>query len=160
MSRPPIWNWKAAVLSATLRAPVFLLVNLQAGRWAALAAFQTELVYRLVASGFYGAFTEYCATLRPERVGTIAALVGVPAVAHSAEFAVHRLAGTANVTGSILASIVVSMVTTNVMLTFMRRGLLLSASSSSLGADLARVWGPVRVHALRRLADRLHGRSL
>jgi hypothetical protein len=52
------WNWKSAVLSSLLRASLFFATNLAAGLPAAIAAMKTELVFRGVTSGFYGALTE------------------------------------------------------------------------------------------------------
>jgi hypothetical protein len=52
------WNWKSAVLSSLLRASLFFVTNLVAGLPAAIAAMKTELVFREITSGFYGALTE------------------------------------------------------------------------------------------------------
>jgi hypothetical protein len=52
------WNWKSAVLSSLLRATLFFATNLAAGLPAAIAAMKTELVFRGITSGFYGALTE------------------------------------------------------------------------------------------------------
>jgi hypothetical protein len=54
----PRWNWKSALLSSILRASLFFATNLSAGFPAAMAALKTELVFRAVTSGFYGALTE------------------------------------------------------------------------------------------------------
>ncbi len=117
------WNWKSALLSAALRAPIFFLVNLQAGLGAAVDALVTELAYRVVAAGFFGAMTEWFARLPPGRGSTLGALVVLPAIAHIVEYVVHTQAGTAIVGLAVLASVGVSVATTAVSLAVMRRGL-------------------------------------
>src|SRR5262252_8460545 len=60
------WNWKSALLSSILRAAIFFFANLSAGLPAAFAALQTELVFRCVTSGFYGALTDaFCEAEHP-----------------------------------------------------------------------------------------------
>ena len=130
-----VWNWKSALFSALGRAPIFFAANLQSGSRAALAAFTTELVYRAVTAGFYGALTGYFARLPARRFGTLAALVTLPALAHSMEYLVHWFAGTPHITTAIVASIAVSACTTRISLFLMRRGLFVAGRQSML-ADL------------------------
>jgi len=49
------WNWKAALLSAMLRAPLFLLATLRQGLEAVSIAVFAEAVYSAAISGCYGA---------------------------------------------------------------------------------------------------------
>ncbi len=128
------WNWKSALLSATSRALLFFLANLSAGLHPAIAAAQTEFLYRAVAAGFYGSLTEQFARRRASRGMTIAAVLTVPAVAHGVEFLVHHASGTPRLGTALLASIAFSLVTTRFNLFAMRRGLLLG--SRPLSSDV------------------------
>lgn len=134
------WNYKAAVLSAVVRGHIFLLANLSAGADAAVAAFGTELWFRLLTSGFYGALTQAFSRIEPARASTLGALIVVPVVSHSLELAVHRWRGTEQLTASIAASIAFTVVSTSFNLFAMRRGaLVVGAGSRSLLDDLRAV---------------------
>lgn len=130
-----VWNWKSALVSAMMRAPIFFAVNLQAGLDAATAAFVTEFAYRVCSAGFYGALTAYFARRRRQRAATIQALIVLPALAHSVEYLVHWLAGTPHIATAIGGSIAISMATTRLSLFLMRRGLFV-AGGQSFAADV------------------------
>ena len=98
------WNWKSAVLSSWFRAAIFFFVNLTAGWPAAVAAMSTELVFRGITSGFYGAISEGFAEAEPPWAAGVCMMVAVPAVNHSLEFAVHWSRGTQKLMPSIAAS--------------------------------------------------------
>ena len=146
-----LWNWKSALVSAIGRAPIFFIANLPSGRTAALAAFATEFVYRVVAAGFYGALTEWFATRRSRQGATVAALVVLPTLAHSVEYLVHAVAGTPQIATAMAGSIAASVLTTRFSLFVMRRGLFVSGGQSfaadvreltRLSADgAASMWG-------------------
>jgi hypothetical protein len=131
-----LWNWKAAVLSPLCRAPLFFVINLQSGLAAAIAAFCTELIYRSIAAGVYGALTQQFTRIRNERMALCLAGVIVPAISHGVEYAVHRWAGTPRVGESVLASVVMTLATTQASLFAMRRGLFLAGpEQATLSAD-------------------------
>lgn len=130
-----VWNWKSALVSAMMRAPIFFAVNLQAGLDAAAAAFVTEFIYRVCSAGFYGALTAYFARRRQQRAATIQALVMLPTLAHSVEYLVHWLAGTPHIATAIGGSIAISVATTRISLLLMRRGLFM-AGGQSFAADV------------------------
>src|SRR5262245_23393672 len=72
------WNWKSALLSSLLRSAIFFFANLSAGLPAALAATETELFFRAISSGFYGALTESFCEARPPWAATLAVAVFLP----------------------------------------------------------------------------------
>jgi hypothetical protein len=134
------WNWKAAVLSSTVRALIFFCVNLTAGLHAAFAALLTELIYRGAASGFYGAITEGFRFAEPEWAASLVVMILLPLTGHSTEFVVHFLRGTANLKTSILASVCFTAVSTLFNLYAMRRGVLITgAGQQTLTSDLKRM---------------------
>jgi hypothetical protein len=155
------WNWKAAVLSSSVRALIFFAANLPAGAHAALAALVTELAFRGVASGFYGALTEAFRFAEPEWAASLVAMILLPLTGHSVEFAIHLLRGTVKLRASIIASVCFTAVSTLFNLYAMRRGALITGEGQqTLGSDMKRmprlvagflIFGPL---AARRLIAR------
>jgi hypothetical protein len=134
------WNYKSAVLSTILRAALFFATNLSAGLAAATAAAITDLSFRFILSGFYGALTQALRCLKPPAYGTLAAFVLLPATAHTVEWLVHRWRGTTMLAASIAASFALTAVSTVFTLIAMRRGLLIvGEGAGSLLADLRRM---------------------
>ena len=134
------WNWKSAVLSSLLRATIFFFTNLVVGWHAALGAMLAELVFRFVTSGFYGAITESFSLARPAWAATMVAIVALPFLAHSMEFAVHWVRGTPNLGLSIATSVIFTTLSTAFNLYAMRRGVLVTRrNSKSLRHDLSQI---------------------
>jgi hypothetical protein len=134
------WNWKSAVLSSLLRASLFFVTNLSAGLPAALAAMQTELVFRGITSGFYGALTEAFREAEPAWEAALTVMVLLPLANHSIELLVHWMRGTQKLLPSILASMILTAFSTLFNFYVMRRGALIVGSGrGSLGADLLRL---------------------
>jgi hypothetical protein len=102
------WNWKSAVLSSLLRASLFFATNLVAGLPAAIAAMKTELVFRGITSGFYGALTEAFREAEPPWEAALTVMFLLPAANHSIELLVHWLRGTQKLFPSILASVILT----------------------------------------------------
>jgi hypothetical protein len=131
------WNWKSAVLSSLLRATLFFATNLTAGLPAAFAAMRTELVFRAITSGFYGALTENFREVEPPWAAAITVMILLPIANHSLEFVVHWLRGTRNLASSIVASVILTAFSTVFNLFVMRRGaLIVGEGRQSLAADL------------------------
>lgn len=134
------WNWKAALLSGISRSTLFFLVNLPAGGHAARQAFVTELVYRGMTAGFYGAMTQGFRHASPPLLASVTVMLLLPAVSHSIEACVHALRGTPNLAGSITASVLFTIASTAFNLFAMRRGAFIVGSDrESLGRDLRRM---------------------
>jgi hypothetical protein len=134
------WNWKSALLSSLFRAAIFFFTNLAAGLPAAMAAMSTELVFRGITSGFYGALTEGFSDAEPAWAAALAATVVLPLTGHSMELAVHWLRGTRNLAPSITASVVFTALSTLFNLYAMKRGaLIVGAGRGSLAEDLRRM---------------------
>jgi hypothetical protein len=131
------WNWKSAACSAATRGFVFCSVNLAAGPDAALRALLTEFALRGATAGFYGAITQALSGARPAWAGSLSAIVILPLLAHTAEFLVHRLAGTERLGASIGTSVAFTAVTTLFNSFAMRHGVLtVGEHSRSFGDDL------------------------
>jgi hypothetical protein len=125
-----------------VRAVIFFAANLTAGRFEALAAMAREFIFRAAASGFYGGMTESFRAAQPRWAATLTALVLLPVLNHSAEFALHWSLGTANLKTSISASVMFTVFSTGFNLFAMRRGVLItSGKPQSLSRDLVMVPG-------------------
>ncbi len=134
------WNWKSALLSSILRAGLFFATNLSAGLPAAVAALKTELVFRGVTSGFYGALTETFREAEPPWAAALTVMVLLPVANHSIELLVHWMRGTQNLVSSILASMILTAFSTSFNFYVMRRGaLIVGHGRHSLGKDLLRL---------------------
>jgi hypothetical protein len=134
------WNWKSAVISSLFRASIFFAANLSAGADAARAAFLTELVYRGLTAGFYGAITQAFRDARPAWAGMVAAMILLPAVSHFLEFVVHWIRGTPRLAESLLLSVAFTALSTSFNLFAMRQGALtVGVGSSPLCRDLRRM---------------------
>jgi hypothetical protein len=134
------WNWKSALLSSILRASLFFATNLTAGLPAAVAAMKTELVFRGVTSGFYGALTEAFREAEPSWAAAVTVMILLPLANHSVELFVHWMRGTQRLLASILASMILTAVSTLFNFYVMRRGtLIVGTGRSSLGTDLLRL---------------------
>lgn len=134
------WNWKSAILSSLLRASVFFAANISAGLPAAVAALCTELAFRGITSGFYGALTEAFCDVEPAWAAGITVMILLPLANHSIELLVHWLRGTHNLAASIVASVALTAVSTLFNLYAMRRGtLIVGAGRHSLMRDLLRL---------------------
>ena len=134
------WNWKSSLLSSACRALIFLATNLPVGLQPGLQAMLTEFVFRGVASGVFGSMTQAFSRARPARLSTSVALIGLPILSHSAEFLVHRAAGTPRLGTSMAVSIAFSVLTTAFNLFAMRRGaLIVGAGERPLTEDLRRI---------------------
>ncbi|MGE0447920.1 MAG: hypothetical protein AB7P99_22045 [Vicinamibacterales bacterium] len=116
------WNYKSAILSATLRAGVFFAANLPSGAEAATLAMAVEFVFRFSTAGFYGALTQAFRRVEPALHGTLAAMILLPGVAHSLEAVVHLAAGTPRLRDSMAASLMLTALSTSFNLFAMRRG--------------------------------------
>jgi hypothetical protein len=133
------WNWKSAILSSAIRSTLFFAANLSAGPDAARAAFFTELAFRCITAGFYGALTQAFRRAHPAWTGTVGAMVLLPLTTHLLEFLVHWLRGTAHLAASVTVSVAFTWLSTCFNLFAMRRGaLIVGAGSASIWNDLAR----------------------
>jgi hypothetical protein len=134
------WNWKSALLSSLFRAAIFFAANLTAGLPGATSAMTTELLFRGITSGFYGALTEGFRDVEPPGAAALSVMVLLPLTNHSMEFLVHWMRGTPNLAPSIAASVFFTALSTLFNLYAMRRGVLIVGSGrSSLRQDLVRM---------------------
>jgi hypothetical protein len=132
-----IWNWKAAIMSAIYRAPIFFLTTLKAGWRPALSAMLLEGLFRAFTSGFYGAITQALRSMEPLWLAIFIISVILPGVVQGLDFIVHWIRGTPNGLTGVLVSIIVTGVASLFNWFAMRRGTLLTGGEGqSFAADL------------------------
>lgn len=104
---------------------------------AAFAAMRTELFFRAVSSGFYGALTESFREAEPPWAATLTVAILLPLANHSLEFLVRWMRGTRKLLPSIISSVCFTLASTLFNFYAMRRGaLVVGEGRSSLAHDL------------------------
>ena len=131
------WNWKSAASSSLIRGMIFFFANLAAGWRAAVGAMAAEYCYRALTSGFYGAMSQHFSLVEPEWQGAFAAMILLPILSHSMEFAVHFLRRTPHLNASIISSLCFTAISTLFNIYAMRRGTMtVGQNSASIAEDL------------------------
>lgn len=133
----PPWSWKAATLSAALRAAAFFANNLRAGRHRAVRAMIVEAVFAVFAAGLIGAVSQRLRASRPVWATAIVVCLLAPGAMVIAQLAVHRAAHTPHVGAGVVSSFCLAAIASAYSWYAMRYGALLGGNdSTSLGHDL------------------------
>src|SRR5271167_1431082 len=90
------WNWKAALLSAMLRAPLFLIATLRQGLEAVSIAVFAEAVYSAAISGCYGAVVQKLRRAHPLWASGVLILVILPGLLLWFDYLLHLYTGMSN----------------------------------------------------------------
>jgi hypothetical protein len=134
------WNWKAAMLSAALRAPIFLVATLRRGLEAISVAVLVEAAYSAAISGCYGAFVQKLRNARPAWASGILIVIVMPLILFWFDYRLHRLTGMPNLKGGMVAAGVLSLLSSLFNWFLMSRSsLLVGKEGHSLGNDLKRM---------------------
>jgi hypothetical protein len=134
------WNWKAALLSAMLRAPLFLVATLRQGLEAISIAVLVEAIYSAGMSGCYGAFVQKLRRARPVWASGLLILVVLPALLLWLDYLLHRATGMPNLKGGMLAAGSLSVLSSLFNWYLMSRGsLLVGIPGRSFASDLKRL---------------------
>ena len=121
----PPWSWKAAAFSATLRALTFFATNLKSGQHVALRAMWVEAAYAIVATGLAGAISQQLRRTRPLWATLMVVLVGLPGVFVVGQAIVHNVAHTPRVAGGLIASFLLTALSSGFSWYAMRHGAML-----------------------------------
>ncbi len=134
------WNWKAALLSACLRAPIFLVATLRRGLEAISVAVLVEAVYSAGISGCYGAFVQKLRNARPKWAAGLLILLLMPGLLFWFDYLLHRYTGMPNLKRGMLAAGVLSLLSSLFNWYLMSRSsLLVGKEGHSLANDLQRM---------------------
>lgn len=134
------WNWKAALLSATLRAPIFLFATLRQGLAAISVAVVVEAVYSAAISGCYGAFVQKLRKARPLWASGLLIVVFLPAVLLWFDYLLHLYTRMPNLKGGMLGAATLCVLSSLFNWYLMsRNSLLVGKEGRSLASDLKRM---------------------
>ncbi|MFN6963799.1 MAG: hypothetical protein ACK4S4_08540 [Pyrinomonadaceae bacterium] len=141
------WNWKAAVLSAMLRAPIFFWAYLfqKHGVADAVGAMLAQAAFRILFGGVNGAIIQAFRRVQPAWHAVLTIPLVLAAFSHVVEFVVSSiydsLTGTRGKGKAILVSVAISIISAVFNLFAMRRGVLLvkDETKQSLWRDLKRM---------------------
>lgn len=142
------WNYKGAILSGILRAPIFLVTYLLGKETIklALGAALLQFIFRFFFAGVSGALIQSFRRVEPAWKALLTILLIVPFISHLFEFAIQftfaYFTGTSDHTDeAIIRSICVSIISALFTLFIMRRNVLIvgDAESKSLFHDVARL---------------------
>jgi hypothetical protein len=127
----PPWSWKAAVLSAMLRAASFFVSNLRSGPKQALRAMIVEAVFAIFTAGVIGAISQRLRAANPAWATAALVCIGLPGVMVCAQFLLHRAARTPHVGLGLVSSFSLSAIAAAFTWYAMRHGTLLGGTSST-----------------------------
>jgi hypothetical protein len=140
------WNWKAAVLSAFLRAPVFFVTYFRKdGLKMAIGAAGAQSAFRVVFGGANGSIIQSFSKVEPAWHAVLTVPLILAAFSHLMEFVVQsgfdRQTGARGKASAIVLSVIISAISAVFNLFAMRRGALLvkDESSHSIWRDLKRM---------------------
>jgi hypothetical protein len=134
------WNWKAALMSAMLRAPLFLVATLRQGLEAVSIAVFVEAIYSAAISGCYGAAVQKLRRARPLWASGLLILVILPAVLLCFDYLLHLCTGMSNLKGGMLAAGSLSVLSSLFNWYLMSRdSLLVGKEGRSFASDLKRM---------------------
>lgn len=142
------WNYKGAILSGVMRAPIFLITYL-VGRESikiAIAAAAVQFAFRFVFAGLSGALIQAFRKVEPAWKALLSVMLVVPIISHLLEFGFQTLFAYATSTAdhtdqAIVRSICVSIFSALFALFIMRRNVLIvgEEESKSLLSDVMRI---------------------
>jgi hypothetical protein len=157
------WNWKAALLSALLRVPLFLFATLRQGLQAISIAVLVEAAYSAATSGCYGAFVQKLRNARPVWASGLLILVILPGLLLWFDYLLHFYTRMPNLKGGMVAAATLSLLSSLFNWYLMSRGsLLVGDRGRSFLSDLKRMprmvidfitWIPRHGYRLLRSSD-------
>jgi hypothetical protein len=127
----PPWSWKAAALTAAVRAVAFFATNLRSGQGEAIKAFLVEAVFALLAGGLIGAISQQLRKAEPLWATAAVVWIGLPGIMLLAQSGVHRLARTPHLSGGLILSFVLSVLSAAFTWYAMRQGAMLGGSDET-----------------------------
>jgi len=132
-----LWNWKAAVLSATLRGPIYFTAALQKGWSVALVTLLLEASFCALGVGLYNALVQMLKDAEPQWLTVTLLAVVFPGSLQSLEYLMHWLRGTPHLRIASIISLGASGISTLFNWYAMRRGVMLvGAEGRGFFADL------------------------
>src|ERR1700733_1779595 len=133
------WNWKCALMSATVRSLVYLAAMAHTSPHGALPVVLVEVAYVTLTAGAYAGMQQNALRLRSRLLGNLIVVLGVPGLAQTLDWFTHRLTHTTPTDGTILAVGFSAVLSALFHLHVMRNGGFLTGQCCSLLDDFRRV---------------------
>ncbi len=127
----PPWSWKAAAFTAAVRGLTFFATNLQAGRDEAVKALVVEALFAFATGGLIGAISQQLRRAEPLWATALVVWVGLPSMMLLAQSGVHRRAHTPHLSGGLVLSYCVAMVSAAFSWYAMRNGAMLGGTDET-----------------------------
>ncbi len=130
------WNWKAAIISSVLRAPIFFAAYLfqKQGLRIAFAAMAVQFIFRALSGGANGAIIQSFSKVNPAWHAVVTIPFVLTIFSHIGEWVVQAgfdaYTGTTGKTTAVLLSVLASVISAGFNLFAMRRGVLLVKDES------------------------------
>jgi len=130
------WNWKSAIISSVLRAPIFFGAYLaqKQGLKMAFGAMAVQFIFRAVTGGTNGSIIQAFSKIQPVWHAVVTIPIVLTVFMHIGEWflqsAFDSVTGTTGKTTAVLVSVFASVVSAGFNLLAMRRGLLLVRDES------------------------------
>jgi hypothetical protein len=134
------WNWKSALLSAMMRAPIFLIATLRQGLRAISIAVIVEVAYSGAISGCYGAFVQKLRRARPLWAAASLILIVFPAIVLWLDYLLHLYTRMPNLKGGMVGAAVLCLLSSLFNWYLMsRNSLIVGHDAHSFSSDLQRM---------------------
>lgn len=134
------WNWKCALLSATIRTSVMLAAMTRKAPHGRLSIALVEMAYVTLTSGLYAGLQQHALRLRPRLFGNFVIVAAVPALAQLLDWMAHRAMGAPLPPRALLSVCILAAISSLFHLHVMRNGAFLTGGSGrSLLDDFRRV---------------------
>lgn len=129
------WNWKCALMSASVRSLVYLAAMARSGPHGRLAIVAIEMAYVTLTAGIYAGMQQRALALRPRWLGNLVVAVGVPGLAQILDWLTHHAVGPVAPPKALFAVCVFTLLSALFHLHVMRRGVFLTGHAGRTLAD-------------------------
>ena len=133
------WNWKCALMSATVRSIIYLTAMMRSSLRTSLSVVLVEMAYVTLTAGIYAGLQQKALGLRSRAMGNLIIVVGVPGLAQYLDWMAHRFLGAAATHKALLAVTVFTFLSALFHLHVMRNGVFLTGKGHSLADDFRRI---------------------
>jgi hypothetical protein len=133
------WNWKCALLSASVRSLVYLAAMARTGSHGRLAVVLVEMAYVSLTAGLYAGLQQRALEFRSHLAGNLTIAGAVPALAQSLDWLAHRAMGACAPAKATIAVWIFTAASALFHLYVMRRGVFLTGCGRSLADDFRRI---------------------
>lgn len=134
------WNWKCALLSATVRSLVYLAALAHDRLHSGPAIVAVEIAYVSATAGLYAGLQQRALSVRSHLLGNLLIVVGVPGLSQVLDWLAHRAVGPAAPPRALAAVCIFTLISALFHLHVMRRGVFLTGPAGrSLADDFRRM---------------------